>query len=273
MAEGIGDLRARRLEIAVAHPDILRVAGEIHVFLRVIGRERIVVEREIGRRGDVQEAARESHGQLAGWIHLPRQDVGDGVGAFLAGGPGQHDGIHQMLPGSRFHDPAHIEDHHHPLPPGTIGLVQVHQQFPLRGGEFEVILQVPVLPFPGLASEDDDSHVIQRSLEPDGRGGEKRFLPILVILHGLDREAVLQGLRFQRVIFLEALVQDESGVLQGLGHGDHIRLGHIAGTGSTGNEILAGNSIQRHSFTTRQGKCMTFVAEQDDGLGRRFPRR
>ena len=148
-----------------------------------------------------------------------------------------------MLPGSRFHDPAHIEDHHHPFPTGTIGLVQVHKQFPLRGGEFEVVLHVPVLPFSGLASENHHGHIVQRSLEPDGRGREKRLLPILVILHGLDREAVLQGLRFQRVIFLEALVQDESGVLQSLGHGDHIGLGHIAGTGSARNEILAGNAI------------------------------
>ena len=271
--KGIGDLCARRLEIAVAHPDILRVAGEIHVFLRMTGRERIVVEREIGRRGDVQETAREGHGQLAGWIHLPRQDVGNGVGTFLAGRPGQHDGVHQMLPGSRFHDPAHIEDYHHPLPSGTKGLVQVNQQFPLRGGEFEVVLHMPVLPFPGLASENHNSHIVQRSLEPDGRGGENRFLPILVVLHGLDRKAVLQSLRLQGVILLETLVQGESGVLQGLGHGDHIRFGHIAGTGSTGNEILAGNAIQSHSFTTCEGQCMTFVAQQDDGLGRRFPRR
>ena len=82
---------------------------------------------------------------------------------------------------------------------------------------------------------------------------------------------MLQGLRFQRVILLETLVQGESGVLQGLGHGHHIRLGHIAGAGSAGNEILAGNAIQSHSFTARQGQCMPFVAEQDDGLGRRFP--
>ncbi len=202
MAEGIGNLRTRCLEIAVAHPDILRVAGEIHVFLRMVGRERIIIIGEIGRRGDVQETAREGHGQLAGRVHLARQDVGDGVGTFLAGSPGQEDGVHQMLPGRRLDDTAHVEDHHNPFPPRTIGLVQVHQELPLRGGKFEVVLHMPVLPFSGLPSEHDHGHIVQRSLESDGRGGQEGFLPILVILHRLDRKAVLQSRRFHCIILL-----------------------------------------------------------------------
>ena len=273
MTERIGHLRTRRLEITVPHPDIFRIAGEVHVLLRMVGRERIIVVREIGRRGNVQEIAREGHGQFAGRVHLAREDIGNGVGALLTRGPGQQDGIHQMFPGCRFDDATHIENHHHPFSPGAVSLAQIDKEFPFGGGKLKVVFHMTVLPLSGLTAEDHDGHIVQRCLELDGGGGKERFLPILVILHRLNGKAVFQSLGFQGIILLEPAVQDEARLFQRLGHGDHIRLGHLAGTGSAGNEILAGNAIQRHPLIPLERQGVTLVAQQDDGFRRCFTRR
>ena len=171
--EGIGDVHSLRRVIAIPDPDILRIAGEVHIVLPVGKGMGIVVVREIARGRDIDIRVREGHGQFSGRIHLPREDIGDSVRTFLAGRPGKKDGIGKMLPGGGFDHAAHIEDHDHALSPGPVILVQVLQQFPFRGGEFEIVLHVAVLPFAGLAAEHHHGHIVQRCLVSDGGSGER----------------------------------------------------------------------------------------------------
>ena len=178
-----------------------------------------------------------------------------------------------MLPGGRFDDAADIEDHHHPFPPGTVGFLQIHQQFPFGAGEFEIPIQAAVLALAGLAAENDHGHIVYRGLVGDGRCRQGQLLAVLAILLEFLVETLLQGLRSQAVVALQPLVQGKAGRLHRLGHRDHIRLGHLAGTGPAGNEVLAGNSVQGNSFRAFQRKRMALITKQDDGLRRRFPGR
>ena len=272
IAEGIGDLHFLRHIVTVAHPDVFRVLGKVHVLFLVVGGQRLVVVGEIGLGGDVPVIVGEAHGQFSGGVHLAREDVCKGIGAFLARRPGQEDGIREVLPGGGFNDPANIQDHHYAFSPGPIGIVKVLKKLLLGGGKLEVSRQLSVLAFAGLAAQHHHRHVVHRCLVINGRRREEGLFAVLVVLLKLHLETVLKGFGFQRIVVLEAAVQHEAALLQGLGHGNHIGFVHLAGAGSAGNEILAGDAVQGHPLVALEGQGVPLVAKKDDGFCRRLAR-
>ena len=238
----------------------------------MVRRQGIVIVGEIVRGRNVVVVVRESHGEFSGRIHLPRQDIDHRIGAFLARRPGQDDGIHEMLPGSRLDHAADIEDDHDPLPFAPIGVVQVLQQFPFGCGNLEIARQPAVLSLAGLAAEHHDGHVVDRGLIGNGRTRQWKFLPVFAVFLEFQVKTGLQGFRTQFIIAFESGLQFESRRFQSLRHRHYIGFGHLARAGAARDESLGGHAVQGHLFRPLQRQRLPLVAEQDDGLGRRFPR-
>ena len=98
-AEGEGDIALEGVEETITHVDVLLVvgiglAGDGHlVAYHQLQGVLVELTREVLRRSVVGSGDGPGHRELAGGIHLAREQVGDGVAALHTGLPGAEDGI------------------------------------------------------------------------------------------------------------------------------------------------------------------------------------
>ena len=282
VAERVGDLLAGGAEVAVADIDAFFVVGVVHVLdglLRAAAEAGVlragVVEREVGGGRVVHEVDREGHRELAGRVDLAGQHVSNGVGAFLAGAPGQEDGVDEVLPGVGLDHAADVEHDDDLLAFGVEGGADVLQQGALGGGELEVVHHPAVGALAGVAAEDDDGDIVALRLHVDGfdrdrRLGDARRAAEPVVAgggQGTARGGQVDGLPVE---VYQAGIQREAGVLEGVFHVDDIGFVDVAGAGATRDEVEGGGAVEGDGLGVLDGQ-RAFVAQQHHRFAGGFP--
>ena len=221
----------------------------------------------------VHEVDREGHGKPAGRIGLAGQDIGDGIGALLAGRPGKEDGVYHVLPGVGLDDTADVENDDDFLASGMESGTDVAEKLALDVGEVEIVDHAAVGTLTGVTADDDDGEVIVACLVVHGSLGDGDLSGLGAAKTESASSGGRKGCKSPVVVKLclievhQGLVHGETGILEAFLHVHDISLVDVSGAGAAGDEVKGGDTEQRDLLAGCDREGIVLVAEENHSLG------
>ena len=241
IAEGIRNVLAERVEVAIAHVDVFLVVAHL------------VTAGEVARRSVVVDADGPCHRELSRRTNLTREHIGDGISCFLARLPSTNDGVCPVAPRRCLDDRSAVDDHHHGFSCSMEDFADVLDELLLIAVQEELPLCITVATLSGLTSKGDNSHISLFHLMVNHiptHGHLRKLLVTPRILHE-PLASVVVGLELRtrvRYIFIiyvcQHLRRTDACILQAFYHIGDVRCVNASRTSTTRQHVVAAHTKQ-----------------------------